>query len=134
MRMALLPGDGVGPEVLAGPSELAREISRRRSGLEITGPWPVGATAVPAHGEVLPPETVAACADADSGASFAVRLEADGAPSARIATTASRAVCSLRPCSVRIAPAVDSGTRSNASRMCSVPMSEWPRLSASSAV
>jgi isocitrate/isopropylmalate dehydrogenase len=65
MRMALLPGDGVGPEVLAGPAELAREISHLHPGLEITGPWPVGATAVPSHGEVLPPETVAACADAD---------------------------------------------------------------------
>jgi LDH2 family malate/lactate/ureidoglycolate dehydrogenase/isocitrate/isopropylmalate dehydrogenase len=65
IRIALLPGDGVGDEVLDGPTRLLRRLAR--SGvLEVTGPWPVGARAAAGTGSVLPAETLAACDDADA--------------------------------------------------------------------
>jgi 3-isopropylmalate dehydrogenase len=65
IRIALLPGDGVGPEVLRGPSELIRALGQAGYPIEATGPWPVGATAARDHGDVLPAATVDACEDAD---------------------------------------------------------------------
>jgi len=64
-RIALLPGDGVGPEVLAGPIRLL-EFLAARDCVELTGPWPVGASAFGAQGTGLPDETLAACDDADA--------------------------------------------------------------------
>ena len=40
-RVAVLPGDGVGVEVTAGPLELLTDIAGAGR-IEITGPWPVG--------------------------------------------------------------------------------------------
>ncbi len=65
IRIALLPGDGVGEEVLDGPSRLLRRLAERGL-VEVTGPWPVGARAAADHGSVLPEETLAACDDADA--------------------------------------------------------------------
>jgi isocitrate/isopropylmalate dehydrogenase len=65
IRIALLPGDGVGPEVLAGPAELARTLATRGL-VEVTGPWPVGASSYGASGEGLPRQTLAACEEADA--------------------------------------------------------------------
>ena len=65
IRVALLPGDGVGEEVLEGPVRLLRQLAQRGL-LEVSGPWPVGARAAMAHGSVLPPETLAACDAADA--------------------------------------------------------------------
>src|SRR5690349_18766871 len=65
IRVALLPGDGVGAEVLAGPSALLRELADRDV-LEVTGPWPIGAHAFAETGDGLPPATLAACEDADA--------------------------------------------------------------------
>jgi LDH2 family malate/lactate/ureidoglycolate dehydrogenase/isocitrate/isopropylmalate dehydrogenase len=65
IRVALLPGDGVGAEVLDGPSRLLRRLARQGA-IEVTGPWPVGARAAAAVGEVLPDATLAACDDADA--------------------------------------------------------------------
>lgn len=65
IRVALLPGDGVGEEVLAGPARLLRRLAA--DGLvAVAGPWPIGARAAAAAGSVLPPETLAACDDADA--------------------------------------------------------------------
>ena len=64
-RVAVLPGDGVGAEVTAGPLELLSDIAAAGR-VELTGPWPVGASAFGAHGTGLPPETVAACDAADA--------------------------------------------------------------------
>jgi isocitrate/isopropylmalate dehydrogenase len=64
-QIALLPGDGVGPEVLAGPTKLL-EFLAERSLLELTGPWPVGASAFGALGTGLPDVTLAACDEADA--------------------------------------------------------------------
>ncbi|MGY1987854.1 Ldh family oxidoreductase [Blastococcus sp. SYSU DS0669] len=65
IRIALLPGDGVGAEVLDGPTRLLHRLAERGL-VEVTGPWPVGATAAAVTGEVLPDETLAACDDADA--------------------------------------------------------------------
>ncbi|WP_236827641.1 MULTISPECIES: Ldh family oxidoreductase [unclassified Blastococcus] len=65
IRVALLPGDGVGAEVLEGPARLLRRLAEQGL-VEVTGPWPVGARAAAATGEVLPEETLAACDDADA--------------------------------------------------------------------
>ncbi|TYP82932.1 Ldh family oxidoreductase [Blastococcus xanthinilyticus] len=65
IRIALLPGDGVGEEVLDGPARLLRQLADQGL-LEVTGPWPVGARAAAATGDVLPEETVAACDAADA--------------------------------------------------------------------
>ncbi|MDK3258870.1 Ldh family oxidoreductase [Blastococcus capsensis] len=65
IRVALLPGDGVGEEVLDGPSRLLRQLADQGA-LEVTGPWPVGARAAAATGELLPEETLAACDAADA--------------------------------------------------------------------
>lgn len=65
INVALLPGDGVGSEVLAGPTELLRWLATRGE-LELTGPWPVGASSYGVSGEVLPATTLDACEAANA--------------------------------------------------------------------
>jgi LDH2 family malate/lactate/ureidoglycolate dehydrogenase/isocitrate/isopropylmalate dehydrogenase len=65
IRVALLPGDGVGEEVLEGPTRLLHRLAACGA-VEVTGPWPVGARAAAATGDVLPAETLAACDAADA--------------------------------------------------------------------
>ncbi len=64
-RIAVLPGDGVGAEVVAGPVELL-EVIAAAGRIELTGPWPVGASAFGALGTGLPEPTLAACDDSDA--------------------------------------------------------------------
>ncbi len=65
IRVALLPGDGVGAEVLDGPSRVLRGLEQRGK-LIVTGPWPVGASAFGATGTGLPDDTLRACEEADA--------------------------------------------------------------------
>jgi isocitrate/isopropylmalate dehydrogenase len=65
IAIALLPGDGVGTEVLDGPSKLVHWLADRGE-VEVTGPWPVGATAWSPSHNGLPPDTIAACENADA--------------------------------------------------------------------
>ena len=65
ITVALLPGDGVGQEVLDGPGEILRELARRGL-LSVTGPWPIGASAFSESGEGLPAATVTACENSDA--------------------------------------------------------------------
>src|SRR5690348_9413390 len=65
ITIAVLPGDGVGSEVLAGPVELAHWIAERGS-VRVTGPWPVGASSFGETGEGLPAATVEACEASDA--------------------------------------------------------------------
>jgi LDH2 family malate/lactate/ureidoglycolate dehydrogenase/isocitrate/isopropylmalate dehydrogenase len=65
IRVALLPGDGVGEEVLEGPERLLRRLAGEGL-VEVTGPWPVGAMAAASSGSVLPAETLEACDAADA--------------------------------------------------------------------
>ncbi len=74
-RIAYLPGDGVGPEVLAG----ARSVMAAAAGLHGLAlsfeTCLFGGAAIDAAGDPLPPETLAACLGAD-----AVLLGAVGGP------------------------------------------------------
>jgi isocitrate/isopropylmalate dehydrogenase len=78
ISIALLPGDGVGPEVLDGPSALLRHLAAMGV-VEVTGPWPVGASSFAATGDGLPPETLAAC-EAANAVLFGAAGEHPGVP------------------------------------------------------
>src|SRR3989440_2856701 len=69
-RIAALPGDGIGPEIMAA----ARELLDRLGGFEVDE-HPVGGASIDAHGTALSPEVLAACRDSD-----AVLLAAVGGP------------------------------------------------------
>ena len=71
MRIACLPGDGIGPEVTA---EALRALAVLPVAVEVVEP-PFGGAAIDAFGEPLPNDTLAACRDAD-----AVLLGAVGGP------------------------------------------------------
>jgi 3-isopropylmalate dehydrogenase len=68
-RVVCLPGDGIGPEVMA---EAVRVLAAL--GLDFSE-HPFGGSAIDTHGAPLPPETLAACREAD-----AVLLAAVGGP------------------------------------------------------
>jgi 3-isopropylmalate dehydrogenase len=69
-HIALLPGDGIGPEVVAS----AVEVLRAFDNFEFSE-HPIGGAAIDATGTALPDETLAACREAD-----AVLLGAVGGP------------------------------------------------------
>jgi 3-isopropylmalate dehydrogenase len=62
MNVMCLPGDGIGPEVVA---EARRALGRLLPELEVEE-RPFGAAAIRATGDPLPPETLAACRGADA--------------------------------------------------------------------
>ena len=62
MRIVCLPGDGIGPEVMA---EAARAISLLLPDARVDE-YPLGAEAITRHGDPLPDETLAACLEADA--------------------------------------------------------------------
>ena len=64
-RIAVLPGDGVGAEVVAGPAELLQVVADAGR-IELSGPWPVGASAFGELGTGLPEPTLAACDSCDA--------------------------------------------------------------------
>src|SRR2546425_6778777 len=73
--IAVLPGDGIGPEVTAEAERVLRAAGTR-FGIQLTTPhFPVGAAGVAAAGDPLPDETRAAVRHAD-----AVLLGAVGDP------------------------------------------------------
>ena len=75
-RLVVLPGDGIGPEVVrAALSVLAAVAARFRLDLALTE-YPMGGAGVAAHGDPFPPPTRAAACRAD-----AVLLGAVGDPS-----------------------------------------------------
>jgi 3-isopropylmalate dehydrogenase len=76
-RIVLLPGDGVGPEVTAGAVEVLRAV-----GSFDLAEYPIGAAAIAASGEPLPPATLAACVAADAVLLGAVGTGAPAQPGA----------------------------------------------------
>lgn len=64
-RVAVLPGDGIGSEVCAGPLEILRYFQSLGL-LEVTGPWPIGASSYLKYGTGLPSSTLNACEEADA--------------------------------------------------------------------
>jgi len=76
IRLAILPGDGVGPEVTDAALTVLRAVAAR-CGLQIeTETYSIGAAAIRQRGVALPSDTLAACLAAD-----AVLLGAVGDPS-----------------------------------------------------
>lgn len=74
-KIAVLPGDGIGPEVIAEAVKVL-EVVAQRTGLELEMiEVPVGGAAIDAYGDPLPDQTVEACLAAD-----AVLLGAVGGP------------------------------------------------------
>jgi 3-isopropylmalate dehydrogenase len=71
MRIVTLPGDGIGPEVLAAALEVLDEVAPDLTYEE----HPIGGAAIDAHGTALPDTTLSACEQAD-----AVLLAAVGGP------------------------------------------------------
>ena len=64
-EIVLLPGDGIGPEVLAEAERVLEEITRRFGHRFRTRRLPMGGNAIDSHGDPLPDETLAACRSAD---------------------------------------------------------------------
>lgn len=70
--IALLPGDGIGSEILDGPVAFLRQLARDGAPVRLTGPWPYGTTGWLDSGTTLPDSTIAACREADVVLSGAV--------------------------------------------------------------
>jgi 3-isopropylmalate dehydrogenase len=70
--IALLPGDGIGAEILDGPVAYLHQLARNGAPVELTGPWAYGTSGWAQTGSTLPDETAAACRDADVVLSGAV--------------------------------------------------------------
>lgn len=65
-HIAVLPGDGIGPEVMAQAYKVLDAV-RQRFGLKITtSEYDVGGAAIDKHGSPLPETTVAGCEQADA--------------------------------------------------------------------
>jgi 3-isopropylmalate dehydrogenase len=74
-RITLLPGDGIGPEIMAVARQLLDAVGRRHQ-LELEyDEQPIGGAAIDASGEPLPAATLEACRASD-----AVLLAAIGSP------------------------------------------------------
>jgi 3-isopropylmalate dehydrogenase len=71
MKVVCLPGDGIGPEVMA---EAVRVLPILASDIEVETK-PLGASALASHGEALPGETLEACQQADAVLMGAVGLD-----------------------------------------------------------
>lgn len=63
--IALLPGDGIGAEILDGPVAFLRQLAQEGAPVRITGPWPYGTSGWAQTGSILPEETIGACREAD---------------------------------------------------------------------
>lgn len=78
-QIAVLPGDGIGPEVMEPCLEVIAAAERKVGGFSCTGTsHPCGAAHYRDHGEALPKSTLDACRAAD-----AILLAAMGLPSVR---------------------------------------------------
>ncbi len=78
-RIAALPGDGIGPEVLESSLRVLEYIAESTLGLELQiTPYEAGANLYRKTGETLPQDVLEACLDAD-----AVLLAAIGLPDVR---------------------------------------------------
>ncbi|MEZ0469147.1 3-isopropylmalate dehydrogenase [Luteimonas salinilitoris] len=73
--IAVLPGDGIGPEVTAAAVAVLQAVAHRFRHAFDFAPHDIGGIAIDRHGDPLPPSTLAACRRAD-----AVLLGAVGGP------------------------------------------------------
>ena len=75
VQIAVLPGDGIGPEIVAEAVKVLRAVERRFGHRFEMKEYPVGGAAYDCCGDCLPDETLAACKSAD-----AILLGAVGGP------------------------------------------------------
>ena len=73
--IVILPGDGIGPEIIEQASRVLDQINEQQSLDLVLDRHPFGGAAYDSHGDPLPPVTLQACHDAD-----AVLLGAIGGP------------------------------------------------------
>ncbi len=65
-RIAVLPGDGIGPEVMAEAIKVL-DVAAKKSGFALEySHADVGGCAIDNHGEALPPSTLKTCEDSDA--------------------------------------------------------------------
>ena len=57
-EIAVLPGDGIGPEVTAAATEVLRVVARRHGHRFGLREYPIGGAAIDATGTPLPPATL----------------------------------------------------------------------------
>ncbi|KAF9247412.1 3-isopropylmalate dehydrogenase [Melanogaster broomeanus] len=66
-RIVVLPGDGIGPDVVAQATRVLELISETSATVKLTlEPHDFGGCAIDKHGEPLPPSTLKACQEADA--------------------------------------------------------------------
>ncbi|WP_193014676.1 3-isopropylmalate dehydrogenase [Proteus sp. FME41] len=65
-HIAVLPGDGIGPEVMAQAQKVMKAISERFSLNITTKEYDIGGIAIDNHGTPLPANTLAGCEQADA--------------------------------------------------------------------
>jgi 3-isopropylmalate dehydrogenase len=65
-RLAILPGDGIGPEVTAAAVSVLKAVAARFGHDFVLTEWPIGAIAMRTANAPLPEETLSACKDADA--------------------------------------------------------------------
>nr|WP_314263025.1 3-isopropylmalate dehydrogenase [uncultured Moellerella sp.] len=65
-HIAVLPGDGIGPEVMAQAYKVLEAIRQRFQITLTTSEHDVGGIAIDRHGHPLPPETLSGCEKADA--------------------------------------------------------------------
>jgi len=98
--IALLPGDGIGSEILDGPVAYLRGLERMGLPVRVTGPWPYGTSGWLETGSTLPLETIEACREADVILSGAVGthpgVNSDDCPNPEAALIALRHEFDLR--------------------------------------
>lgn len=65
-HIAVLPGDGIGPEVMAQAQKVMKAVSERLSLNITTKEYDIGGIAIDNHGTPLPVDTLAGCEQADA--------------------------------------------------------------------
>jgi len=66
-RIVVLPGDGIGPDVITQATRVLQLISEKSSTTKLVlEPQDFGGCAIDKHGEPLPPSTLKACQEADA--------------------------------------------------------------------
>jgi len=65
-QIAVLPGDGIGPEIMAEARKVLQAVAERFQLSFSYQEFPVGGAAIDACGQALPPETIAGCEAADA--------------------------------------------------------------------
>src|SRR4029077_19474016 len=65
-RIAVLAGDGIGPEVMAQALRVLRAVEKKFSVVLQFNEQPIGGSAIDTHGKALPEETLRACEQAEA--------------------------------------------------------------------